>query len=118
MEHKKTYFITGIDTDAGKTWVTGAFARYLVDRGQSVVTQKIAQTGCVGTSEDIERHRLMMGTGALPEDAQGLTCPFIFTYPVRHTWRPRSTEGGSTRKRSPLPARNWKNAMNTSCAKG
>ena len=61
MEHKKTYFITGIDTDAGKTWVTGAFARYLVDRGQSVVTQKIAQTGCVDASEDIERHRLMMG---------------------------------------------------------
>ncbi|HIT97487.1 MAG TPA: ATP-dependent dethiobiotin synthetase BioD [Candidatus Merdimorpha stercoravium] len=81
MEHKKTYFITGIDTDAGKTWVTGAFARYLVDRGQSVVTQKIAQTGCVDASEDIERHRLMMGTGALPEDAQGLTCPFIFTVP-------------------------------------
>ena len=81
MEHKKTYFITGIDTDAGKTWVTGAFARYLVDRGQSVVTQKIAQTGCVGTSEDIERHRLMMGTGALPEDEQGLTCPVTFTVP-------------------------------------
>ena len=46
-----------------------------------MVTQKIAQTGCVDTSEDIERHRLMMGMGALPEDAQGLTCPFIFTVP-------------------------------------
>ena len=81
MNHRKTYFITGIDTDAGKTWVTGAFARYLKDRGCSVVTQKIAQTGCRETSEDIERHREMMGVGSLEEDAQGLTCPFIFTVP-------------------------------------
>lgn len=81
MKHLKTYFITGIDTDAGKTWVTGAFARYLKDRGYSVVTQKIAQTGCVGSSEDIERHRQIMGSEALPEDSEGLTCPFIFTVP-------------------------------------
>lgn len=81
MTHKKAYFITGIDTDAGKTWVTGAFARYLKDHGKNVVTQKIAQTGCVGSSEDIEHHRLMMGVDSLPEDKEGLTCPFIFTVP-------------------------------------
>ena len=81
MTHKKTYFITGIDTDAGKTWVTGAFARFLQDRGYDVITQKIAQTGCVDASEDIERHRLMMGVGALPEDGEGLTCPYLFTVP-------------------------------------
>lgn len=32
-------------------------------------------------SEDIERHRLMMGVGALPEDGEGLTCPYLFTVP-------------------------------------
>lgn len=78
---KKTYFITGIDTDAGKTWVTGAFAKYLHSKGKKVVTQKIAQTGCVGSSEDIERHRAIMGIAPLAEDAEGLTCPFIFTVP-------------------------------------
>lgn len=79
--NNKTYFITGIDTDAGKTWVTGAFARYLLDAGKSVITQKIAQTGCREVSEDIETHRSIMGTGFLPEDAEGLTCPFLFSVP-------------------------------------
>ncbi|MDD4820673.1 MAG: dethiobiotin synthase [Flavobacteriales bacterium] len=78
---KKTYFITGIDTDAGKTWVTGAFAKYLHSIGKKVITQKIAQTGCVNSSEDIERHRMMMGVNSFPEDEQGLTCPYIFSVP-------------------------------------
>ena len=80
MENK-TYFITGIDTDAGKTWVTGIFARYLLDAGKSVITQKIAQTGCREISEDIETHRRLMGTGFFPEDREGLTCPFLFSVP-------------------------------------
>lgn len=78
---EKTYFITGIDTDAGKTWVTGAFAKYLQEQGKKVITQKITQTGCVGSSEDIERHRSIMGVEAFQEDKEGLTCPFIFSVP-------------------------------------
>lgn len=99
MEHKKTYFITGIDTDAGKTWVTGAFARYLVDRGQSVVTQKIAQTGCVGTSEDIERHRLMMGTGTLPGGCAGA---YLSVYLYRTLF---AAPGGRDRRRADRPGK-------------
>lgn len=79
---KQTYFISGIDTDAGKTYVTAALARRFMDAGLSVVTQKFIQTGNTGLSEDIEAHRRLMGTGLLPEDLDGTTAPVIFTYPA------------------------------------
>ena len=79
---KQTYFISGIDTDAGKTYVTAALARRFMDAGLSVVTQKFIQTGNTGLSEDIEAHRRFMGTGLLPEDLDGTTAPVIFTYPA------------------------------------
>lgn len=75
-------FITGIDTDAGKTYATAFLAKKLAEDGYSVITQKFIQTGCKDTSEDIEAHRRLTGTGPLPEDAEGLTAPLIFTYPA------------------------------------
>lgn len=75
-------FMTGIDTDAGKTYATASYARMLENMGFGVVTQKFIQTGCVGTSEDIEKHRELLGTGELPEDREHLTAPVIFTYPA------------------------------------
>lgn len=76
------YFVSGIDTDAGKSYVTGWMARRLMEQGKSVVTQKFIQTGNTGTSEDIETHRRIMGTGLLPEDIDHTTAPIIFTYPA------------------------------------
>jgi len=73
--------ITGIDTDIGKTIVTGLLGRYLLDRGAKVITQKIVQTGCRGISEDIVEHRRIMGLELLPEDKSGLTCPYVFPDP-------------------------------------
>jgi dethiobiotin synthetase len=70
--------ITGIDTDIGKTIVTGLVARSLQQTGVSVITQKIAQTGCEGIAEDIITHRKLMGISLLPEDKNGLTCPYVF----------------------------------------
>lgn len=75
-------FISGIDTDAGKTYATAFYARRLADAGLSVITQKFIQTGCTGSSEDIEAHRRLLGTGILPEDSEGLTAPVIFSYPA------------------------------------
>ena len=75
-------FITGIDTDAGKTYATAWLARQLSERGRRVITQKFIQTGCKGSSEDIEAHRRLTGTGPLPEDAEGLTAPIILSYPA------------------------------------
>lgn len=75
-------FISGIDTDAGKTYATAWLARTLMDRGLSVVTQKFIQTGCTDSSEDIEAHRRLTGCAPLPEDEDGTTAPIIFTYPA------------------------------------
>lgn len=77
----KTIFISGIDTDAGKTYVTGFLAKKYMDEGRNVVTLKFIQTGCEGKSEDIEKHRKIMGTD-IEEDLSGLTAPLIFKYPA------------------------------------
>ena len=73
-------FVSGIHTDAGKSYATGWLARRLMDEGKSVATLKFIQTGNVGSSEDIAVHRRLMGV-ELPEDAEGITAPQIFSYP-------------------------------------
>lgn len=77
-----TYFVSGIDTDAGKTYCTAWLTKQLMDAGKTVITQKFIQTGNVGYSEDIEAHRRLAGTGLLSEDREGLTAPIIFSYPA------------------------------------
>lgn len=77
----KIYFISGIDTDAGKSYCTAWYACKLMAAGKRVITQKFIQTGNTGHSEDIDLHRRIMGTGYLPEDREGLTMPEIFSYP-------------------------------------
>ena len=75
------YFISGIDTDAGKSYCIFREDKQLSQNGQRVITQKFIQTGNTGHSEDIDLHRRIMGTGYLPEDKEGLTMPEIFSYP-------------------------------------
>ena len=77
----KTYFISGIDTDAGKSYCTGWWARQLMNSGYKVITQKFIQTGNTEFSEDITLHRSIMGIGMQPEDIDHTTAPVIFTYP-------------------------------------
>jgi len=75
-------FITGIDTGIGKSVATGLIARWLAQRGRTVITQKLVQTGCRGAvAEDIAMHRRLMGTGLLDVDRDGTTCPCTFAYP-------------------------------------
>lgn len=75
------YFISGIDTDAGKSYVTGYWAKCLMEQGVKVITQKLVQTGNHDVSEDIELHRRIMGIPFTPEDEQKLTMPEIYSYP-------------------------------------
>jgi len=74
-------FVAGIDTGIGKTMATGLMAKWYAARGVPVVTQKLVQTGCEGLSDDIRVHRELMGADRLPEDRQGLTCPYVFPFP-------------------------------------
>lgn len=75
------FFVSGIDTNVGKTFATGLLARSLAASGHSVITQKMIQTGCTDVSEDIEMHRHLQDLPFTAEDKAGLTCPYIFTYP-------------------------------------
>lgn len=75
------YFISGIDTDIGKSYATGFLARKYMDEGRKVITQKLVQTGNLDVSEDIVLHRKMMGIGFTEEDDAKITMPQIFTYP-------------------------------------
>lgn len=75
------YFVSGIDTDTGKSVVTGLIARSLRARGINAITQKFIQTGCVGISEDILKHREIMGIPPQEVDKDGTTCPYVMTYP-------------------------------------
>ena len=78
-----SYFVSGIDTDAGKTYCTAWLANRLRENGLSVITQKFIQTGNEpGRSEDIEAHRRLMGMEMTDEDRAGLTAPIIFSYPA------------------------------------
>lgn len=81
MKKDNVFFVSGIDTNIGKSYATGYLAREWNNSGLRTITQKLIQTGNTDISEDIERHRQIMGCGLLPEDNEGLTMPEIFTYP-------------------------------------
>lgn len=77
----KVFFVSGIDTNIGKSYATGYIAREWNSKGINTITQKFIQTGNTEMSEDIELHRKIMGTGILDDDRLGFTMPEIFTYP-------------------------------------
>ncbi|MDO4462069.1 MAG: dethiobiotin synthase [Bacteroidia bacterium] len=83
MEHKHgAYFISGVDTDCGKTYVTGCLAAYLRHRGVNVITQKPVQTGCETVADDLVEHRKAMGVGIQLEDKERRTCSYLFRKPA------------------------------------
>lgn len=83
MTDHRVLFVTGIDTDAGKTYATAFLARRLMEQGLSVVTQKFIQTGCPdGYSDDIATHRRLMGIDLLPDDLDHTTAPIVLSYPA------------------------------------
>ena len=79
---KGVYFVSGIDTDIGKTVATGMLAKQLLQQGKSVITQKPVQTGCQNIADDIAVHRKIMGISLQEADKQRLTMPEIFSYPA------------------------------------
>ncbi|MBQ3634889.1 MAG: ATP-dependent dethiobiotin synthetase BioD [Bacteroidales bacterium] len=81
-DRRGVVFVSGIDTDCGKTYVTAHLAAYYHSQGVRVITQKPVQTGCVGMAEDLEVHRRVMGTGLMAEDREGLTCSYLFPVPA------------------------------------
>ena len=80
---KGSYFITGIDTDIGKSYAIAHLAQLVLNDKLSVITQKFIQTGCdpKDVAEDIVTHRKLMGVELFAEDIDHTTCPVIFRLP-------------------------------------
>ena len=78
----KSVFVTAIDTEIGKTIITGLIARYFLKKGINVMTQKLVQTGCEKISEDILTHRKLMKIELNQYDYDQITCPYLFKYPA------------------------------------
>ena len=77
----KVIFVSGIDTDVGKTVATGIYAKKLMEQGFSVITQKMIQTGCKNIADDLLVHRKIQGIDLTEEALEGETCPYLFEYP-------------------------------------
>ncbi|MGM8897204.1 MULTISPECIES: dethiobiotin synthase [unclassified Psychrobacter] len=82
-------FVSGIDTDIGKTYATGMIAKALMTQGISVITQKLVQTGVTidnnGTmsiADDIITHRRLMGIPLQSYDLDFTTCPYRYQKPA------------------------------------
>ena len=83
-------FISGIDTDIGKTYATGMIAKALMQQGVNVITQKLVQTGVainpdsgvIGIADDIIVHRELMGMPLQLCDIDGTTCPYRYKKPA------------------------------------
>ena len=83
-------FISGIDTDIGKTYATGMIAKALMQQGVNVITQKLVQTGVgvncdsgkMNIADDIVTHRQLMDIALQPCDFDFTTCPYRYEKPA------------------------------------
>ncbi|MCK5131390.1 MAG: dethiobiotin synthase [Candidatus Sabulitectum sp.] len=74
----KSLFITGTDTDAGKTFVTAGIVKGFVSNGIDAVPAKPVQTGCVnGVAEDLEFSLKTAGL-SFPDAVLKKLCPLQF----------------------------------------
>src|SRR5690606_15404204 len=79
-------YISGIDTDIGKTYATGMIAKALIQQGINVITQKLVQTGVsvncdtgeMNIADDIVTHRQLMDIALQPCDFDFTTCPYRY----------------------------------------
>ena len=75
-------FISGIDTDIGKSYACGALARTLIHAGYQLFTQKIVETGCEsGVSNDLLTHAKMVGHD-FNKGLKAQHCPYTFKLPA------------------------------------
>lgn len=81
MTQKTGLFVTGTDTGVGKTLVSAALVRRLVQQGCSVGVMKPVETGVdAGPSDHSDAARLMAAAGST--DALDLMSPYRFSSPV------------------------------------
>ncbi|MFZ2168883.1 MAG: dethiobiotin synthase [Methylococcaceae bacterium] len=77
------YFITGTDTNAGKTWATIALMRYFKQRGKYVVGMKPVASGCFMQDGELKNEdALQIQENASLKIAYDLINPYAYELPV------------------------------------
>lgn len=79
---KKKIFITGTDTDIGKTYTTGLMLKFLFENKINAVTQKPIQTGNKEFSEDIIEHYKIANAELANDAIKKLQNPYSFSLPA------------------------------------
>ncbi len=79
----KGYFITGTDTNVGKTWVTIALMRYFKRQGKSVVGMKPIASGCLMQNGRLKNEdALLIQENASLQIDYDLINPYAYEPPV------------------------------------
>lgn len=77
------YFITGTDTNVGKTWATVALLRYFKAKGKSAIGLKPVASGCfIKDSQLFNEDALLLQENASVKLDYGLVNPYAFELPV------------------------------------
>ncbi|MGC9022888.1 MAG: AAA family ATPase, partial [Dissulfurimicrobium sp.] len=74
-------FITGTDTDIGKTFAASLLARSFLDRGLAVKVQKWVSTGRRAYSDDLAFIYSFIGEKDLPK-AGSFESPYCLSFPA------------------------------------
>jgi len=78
----KALFVTGTDTDAGKTVISGLFGRYLLNKNYRVITQKWIQSDAKDFLKDTDLHlRLMKRKREDIKNYLPYISPYVFKFP-------------------------------------
>ena len=80
---EKGYFITGTDTNVGKTWATVALMRYFKNQGKSVIGLKPVASGCTLTDGVlVNADALLLQDNATVKLGYRQINPYAFPLPV------------------------------------
>ena len=80
---EKGYFITGTDTNAGKTWATIALMRYFKQQGKSVAGMKPVASGCFMQDGQLKNEdALLIQENASLKIDYDLINPYAYELPV------------------------------------
>ena len=77
------YFITGTDTDVGKTWTTIALMRYFKSQGKTVVGMKPVAAGCFIQNGQLKNEdAFLIQENASLQIAYDLINPYAYALPI------------------------------------
>ena len=77
-----SFFISGTDTNVGKTLITGFFFRYFFNSSLSTITQKWIQTGSNQPEDILQHDDFSLATISVSNEVQQLRCPYLFKLPA------------------------------------